>query len=403
MSFWSRQGSMITREGTYYLLVMTFIVIGAMIRNFQLLMVLACMMVGPLLYNWRVVQGSLRRLKFTRKLSRSVCAGDPLLVELRVENLGRGSVYAIVACDEIEAVDGPKVGESCDVEVFFARVRSGTPETSTYRARVEHRGRYRVGPLETSTAFPLGLIRNRLKVGETDDLIVYPRIGRLTPAWKRLVQDDRSGYAASRRTHGLHEGDFYGLREWRTGDPKQWIHWRTTAKRNQVVVRQFEKQSEQDVTIIVDAWVSSKPTAEEEASVERVVSMAASVVADLSAIGGCQMYLGCAGAKTKSLHGSISQPFVHAAMTILAEVTPAPHQSIDRCLLDALRAARTGKVVVLSSRKLELSDTNVFQQVWNDHKLRSEIGRVICLSDARDELAHLFIDGVALSGAKEPS
>lgn len=403
MSFWSRQGSMITREGTYYLLVMTFIVIGAMIRNFQLLMVLACMMVGPLLYNWRVVQGSLRRLKFTRKLSHSVCAGDPLLIELRVENSGRGSVYAIVASDVIEAVDGPNVGETCDVEVFFARVRSGAPETSTYRARVQHRGRYRLGPLEASTAFPLGLIRNTLKLGETDDLIVYPRIGRLTPVWKRLIQDDRSGYAASRRTHGMHEGDFYGLREWRTGDPKQWIHWRTTAKRNQLVVRQFEKQSEQDVTIIVDAWVSPQPTPQEVASVERIVSMAASVVADLSAVGGCQMYLACAGAKMKNLHGSVSQAFVHEAMTMLAEVTPAPHKSIDKCLLNALRVGRTGKVVILSSRKLELSDTNTFQQVWNDHKLRSEIGRVICLSDARGELENLFFDGAQINSGKESS
>lgn len=403
MSFWSRQGSMITREGTYYLLVMTFIVIGAMIRNFQLLMVLACMMVGPLLYNWRVVQGSLRRLKFTRKLSHAVCAGDPLLIELCVENAGRGSVYAVVASDVIEAVDGPKVGEACDVEVFFARVRSGSPETSTYRARVQHRGRYRLGPLEVSTAFPLGLIRNTQKLGDTDDLIVYPRIGRLTPAWRRMIQDDRSGYAASRRTHGMHEGDFYGLREWRTGDPKQWIHWRTTAKRNQLVVRQFEKQSEQDVTIIVDAWVSPRPTDREEASVERIVSMAASVVADLAAVGGCQMYLACAGAKRKSLHGSVSQAFVHEAMTLLAEVTPTSHKSIDQCLLEALRAARTGRVVLLSSRHLELSDTNTFQEVWNDHKVRSEIGRVICLSDARDELENLFIDGAQVNAGKESS
>ncbi|WP_186767827.1 DUF58 domain-containing protein [Blastopirellula retiformator] len=394
---------MITREGTYYLLVMTFIVIGAMIRNFQLLMVLACMMVGPLLYNWRVVQGSLRRLKFSRKLSHSVCAGDPLLIELCVENSGRGSVYAVVACDVIEAVDGPKIGETRDVEVFFARVRNSTPETSTYRARVQHRGRYRLGPLEVSTAFPLGLIRNTLRLGDTDDLVVYPRIGRLTPIWRRMIQDDRSGYAASRRTHGMHEGDFYGLREWRTGDPKQWIHWRTTAKRNQLVVRQFEKQSEQDVTIIVDAWVSPRSTAAEEASVERIVSMAASVVADLSAVGGCQMYLACAGAKSKNLHGSVSQAFVHEAMTMLAEVTPATHDAIDRALLEALRVGRTGKVVILSSRKLELSDTNTFQQVWNDHTVRSEIGRVMYLSDARGELENLFIDGAQINAEKESS
>lgn len=403
MSFWSRQGSMITREGTYYLLVMTFIVIGAMIRNFQLLMVLACMMVGPLLYNWRVVQGSLRRLKFSRKLSHSVCAGDPLLIELCVENSGRGSVYAVVACDVIEAVDGPKIGETRDVEVFFARVRHSSPETSTYRARVQHRGRYRLGPLEVSTAFPLGLIRNTQRLGDTDDLVVYPRIGRLTPIWRRMIQDDRSGYAASRRTHGMHEGDFYGLREWRTGDPKQWIHWRTTAKRNQLVVRQFEKQSEQDVTIIVDAWVSPRSTAKEEASVERIVSMAASVVADLAAVGGCQMYLACAGAKAKHLHGSVSQAFVHEAMTMLAEVTPASHDAIDGALLEALRVGRTGKVVILSSRKLELSDTSTFQQVWNDHTLRSEIGRVMCLSDARGELENLFIDGARINAEKESS
>ncbi|MFI4876789.1 MAG: DUF58 domain-containing protein, partial [Blastopirellula sp. JB062] len=375
--------------------------VGAMIRDFQLLMVLASMMVGPLIYNWRVVQGSLRRLKFSRKLSHSVCAGDPLLVELCVENSVRSAAYAVVVCDVIEAIEGPHVGDYCEVEVFFARIRSGAPETSTYRARIQNRGRYRLGPLVTSTAFPLGLIRNTQKLGDTDELIVYPRVGRLTPAWRRMIQDDRSGHAASRSTQGLHEGDFYGLRDWRTGDPKQWIHWRTTAKRNQIVVRQFEKQSEQDVTILVDAWVSPQANAKEAASVERLVSMAASIVADLSAVGGCQMYLACAGVKTKNLHGSVSQAFVHEAMSILAEVTPCDQNEIDLSLRDALRVARTGKVVLLSSRKLDLSDTAAFQQVWNDHTLRSEIGRVVCLSDARGELDNFFVDGATIDRLKE--
>src|SRR5687768_5295033 len=81
-----RRRAWLSREGWYYLAVLTFIVGGAVLRSVNLLVILAGMMLAPPLLNWRMVMGNLGGLLVKRKLPEQICAGDPLTVELKVVN-----------------------------------------------------------------------------------------------------------------------------------------------------------------------------------------------------------------------------------------------------------------------------------------------------------------------------
>src|SRR3954451_16541607 len=81
-----RRRAWLTREGWYYLAILTFIIGGAVLRSINLLVVLAGMMIGPLLFNWRLVMASLMGLVVSRRLPRQVVAGEPFTVEIAVEN-----------------------------------------------------------------------------------------------------------------------------------------------------------------------------------------------------------------------------------------------------------------------------------------------------------------------------
>ncbi|PQO29676.1 DUF58 domain-containing protein [Bremerella cremea] len=390
---WFRfRGVSITREGTYYFLVFLFILAGAIVRSrIQLLMLLACMLLGPLLYNAWVVYRSMRYIKIIRRVPHLLSCGETFFVELTAKNSARHSTYAIVIEDQLVQTAGVDPEPPKKVEVFFAKVAKQGESTLTYKAVIRKRGKYQLGPLTASTAFPLGLMRNTRPDPVVSTVVVMPRLGSMTPAWRRMIQQEQSGFSSSRRQHGLLEGDFYGLREWRSGDPKQWIHWRSSAKQGELVVRQFEKQNQQDFVLLVDAWIPKEPTQEDKDRAERIISMAATAVRDLAGVGGCHLQMICCGAQLETIVGTVSQAYVVQAMHDLAVQVPTHKHPIGETLRDTLKTSKPGsRIVMLTTRDIDLSDTEVFSRIWNDPKLRTDLGRVRTISAGRDEDNQFF-------------
>ncbi|MED5285489.1 MAG: hypothetical protein VYC71_05890, partial [Planctomycetota bacterium] len=65
----------VTREGWYYLFILTFIVGGAVMRQINPLFALAGLMIAPILFNWRFSMASLRHIDFSRRLPHRIAAG----------------------------------------------------------------------------------------------------------------------------------------------------------------------------------------------------------------------------------------------------------------------------------------------------------------------------------------
>jgi uncharacterized protein (DUF58 family) len=51
------------------------------------------------------------------------------------------------------------------------------------------------------------------------------------------------------------EAEFYGVREFRAGDSPRWIHWRTTARMGEPMVREFEEPPHDNLVLIVEPWL----------------------------------------------------------------------------------------------------------------------------------------------------
>jgi len=380
------RGVSITREGAFFAMVFFFILAGAIVRSLQLLMILAFMLVGPMIYNAWAVYRSLRSLRFSRSVPSILACGENFFVEIKATNIGSSNSYAVVVKDYLQQVEGFEPEPAHQVDVFFAKIAAHREAVSSYKAVISKRGKYRLGPLSSSTAFPLGMMRNTRLENIHSEFVVMPRQGVLTPAWRRLIQIDKTGFASSRRRHGLLEGDFYGLREWRSGDPKQWVHWRSSAKQGELVVRQFEKQNLQDFVLIVDAWIPAEPTDEDKQQVERMISMAATVIRDLAAIGGSHVQLVCSGMKIAEVSGNVSQSYFARAMELLAVLVPTSQERTGHILASTLETSKPGaKVILLSTRDAELSNTELFSEVWNQPRLRSELSRVTPVWGGRNE------------------
>jgi uncharacterized protein (DUF58 family) len=374
----------ISLEGWYYLIVMAFVVAGALMREINLLMVLFGMMLGAFLFSWRLARRASRGLRFRRRVPSVVGAGEPLTVDVEVRNpRRRGSGWALAVEDTLR-LELPLLDQAPSAaRLFFQQVPAGQTRRQSYQGRLAQRGRYRFGPMRCVSSFPIGLLRETLTFDEPSHVIVYPRLGRLTAAWSRQRRDAVSGAQLVQRPVGLREGDYHGLREWRAGDSRRWIHWRTTARRGELMVRQFEQHRNHDLVLLVELWQSPQPTDDERETIERVVRFAATLLSDRCGSGGGSLVLALAGRRPLVLRGPASQALYRDAMEQLAVADGVSVDALPDLLGQALDNLRGGAdVVLVSTRSVDLSDTARFRKTWEDKHQQAWLGRVLTI-DAR--------------------
>ncbi len=159
-----------------------------------------------------------------------------------------------------------------------------------YVLRGTRRGRHAVGPLTLRAGDPFGLVTRHRATTHVDDVVVLPR---------RVPLDahDRGGSAESGATvpapqHvGVGEDDVIA-RPYVTGDEVRRLHWKATAHRGQLMVRQEEQQVNPSVLVVLDAGADAHDARrdrqgqwEHAPSLEWAVSACASLVDHLAARG----------------------------------------------------------------------------------------------------------------------
>ena len=182
----STRRTTICREGWYYTIVLLLVFSAALVREINLLMVLAGMMAGPLLLSRFMAIFTLHGLQVRRKMPQYICAGDLLVCGLTLSNTRRrvGS-WAVVVEEPIRRESNGDQGKrrrqkSWQPGVFFPYLPAGQSRKGSYRGRLTERGRYQLGPLRLATRFPFGLFCHTVTTGKTERLVVFPRLGRLT-------------------------------------------------------------------------------------------------------------------------------------------------------------------------------------------------------------------------------
>jgi uncharacterized protein (DUF58 family) len=141
------------------------------------------------------------------------------------------------------------------------------------------RGVYTLGPAEVRVADPFGLLRFARKDGERTEVVVYPRVYELR-GFPLRGGNVEAGTTGSRGRRGE---EFANLREYRRGDDKRHIHWKSLARTGELFVKEFSLQAPRRHTVALDLRREGLRTQENE--IEDAVSTAASVLAHLAGEG----------------------------------------------------------------------------------------------------------------------
>lgn len=305
------------REGLLYLGLMASLLVGSFLGGDNLLMLVVALMIGPWLLNAWASGTLLWRCDVRRVVPGRVMAGEVVSVELVVENRKRlFPSWLVLASDQIE-----NDSETLEARVLFARVPAGDRRSGYYRLRPGRRGRYRLGPIELSTRFPLGLIERGLVFHRPEEIRVYPRLGRVSASWYQDPSETTGSVSRRARRRGGADDQLQTLREFRSGDNPRAVHWRTTARRGELMVREFDEQQQQNLDLVLDLWQPERPDESDIQRVELAVSLAATLcVETLRRAGDARVRLSVYGAGVSELAETGGPMGVNEVLDLLATV-----------------------------------------------------------------------------------
>jgi uncharacterized protein (DUF58 family) len=193
--------------------------------------------------------------------------GDPAIIYLELVNRGARRSPASVA----RQVFGAHV-----LELDLPRLAGGEQGVRVYRLPTHQRGVFPLPPIEVRREDPFRLARTVRPEGGPAEIKVTPRI-RLMPGLARGIAVALEGADAKLAQQGTIV--FHRLREYVDGDDLRLVHWPSTAKTGQLVVRQHVDVTEASALVVVDDSYASyaDPLAFEEA-----LDVAASALATLA-------------------------------------------------------------------------------------------------------------------------
>jgi uncharacterized protein (DUF58 family) len=154
---------------------------------------------------------------------------------------------------------------------------AGAAIRAVYRVPTARRGRYTVGPLLASVTDPLGVARRSFSTAAVTDLVVCPRVYDVLPP-RPGGGGEPAAHDDGPRSPALEPlGEFLALREYQPGDDPRRVHWRSTARTGELVVRQDEAAAPGRIAVVLDTRDHRYDAPSFESAVEAVASIAVSL------------------------------------------------------------------------------------------------------------------------------
>lgn len=201
--------------------------------------------------------------------------GQTATVTLLLENPGRLPTGLMLLEDQVPYVLGSRPRFVLD------QLRPRWHRSMTYSIRSETRGRYSIGPLTVRLSDPFGFVEVNRAFTSRTSLVVTPAITalpmiRLSGDWSGTGENRPRAFASAGTEDVM-------VREYRLGDDLRRIHWRSTARSDDLMVRREEQPHQSRATLLLDTRTMAHRGTGPASSFEYAVSATASIGAHLAA------------------------------------------------------------------------------------------------------------------------
>lgn len=199
-------------------------------------------------------------------------AGEDIGVELTLRAIRRTP-----PCELVDRIFDSSVGLGSRFELSVPAMRRGRTVVGRYRVHAENRGVLALGPIAVESGDPFGLCRRSRSLGVVDEVVVSPQWTRISLPDQERSEGDLVN-ALQQLARGLaSELEFRATREYLPGDPMRFVNWRASARRDLLIVNEYESKS----NILLDVFLDDSQANLSQSSFECAVSVAASFVGSI--------------------------------------------------------------------------------------------------------------------------
>src|SRR5690349_12143943 len=230
-----------TREGKIIVILSVGVGFAAINTGNNLLYLLLGWLLSFIIASGVLSEMTLRQPSVERRPPPRIFAGEPFLMEVVIKNSKpKRASYSI----EVEDLQGKT---PIDKRCYFLKIPEGKSQRTSYRHTFVRRGLYTLTGYRIATKFPFALFRKSRDVDAPLEVLVYPaRVAVPRPAPRTATRGENRANRTGRR------GEFFGLREHRSGDDRRDVHWRSSARTGRLLVREYEDEHARKVVIGVD-------------------------------------------------------------------------------------------------------------------------------------------------------
>jgi uncharacterized protein (DUF58 family) len=268
----------LTLEGFVFFLFVIALLVISLIQRLNLMTLFFALSITIVLATFWLGRRNLKMLSARWTFPQEVHAGAPLSVDLEVNNArGKTAGFGLTFQARLHRqVDGVESEVVVPLPTVFAMHGLHHP----LRLGELDRGVYRLQAAALTSRFPFGLVQFRLPLACDGELVVYPSLGQFEG---QMAIYRSSGTDVSQRSggqRGTQLDQYRHLRDYRIGDNPRHVHWRSSARRGQLMVKEFEPDGASPSLLLLDPFVMEKEP-RLEILFEKLISLTATMCAEM--------------------------------------------------------------------------------------------------------------------------
>ena len=299
---------------------------------------------------------------------RRVVAGERALGRLVVENIGEAPSVP----SQLELPVGAGLAE-----FVIPAIGPGDEHEELFAVPTQRRAVIVAGPAASVRGDQLGLLRREVRWTDPVELFVHPVTARLRPSAAGLVRDLEGEITKTITNNDI---SFHALRAYEPGDALRNVHWRTSARTGQLMVRQYE-ETRRSQLLLVQATRADHYASEEEfeLAVSVLASLGVQVIRDATRLAVATDRLTLNTATPTALLDDTSRIEPAAAAGESPAVGVAPAASLRDLVREAARRVPVPSVVIVVGGSLApLAEFRAVETVFGSDTqiiaFRAEIG-----------------------------
>ncbi|MEX2664752.1 DUF58 domain-containing protein [Candidatus Uabimicrobium amorphum] len=170
---------------------------------------------------------------------------------------------------------------TCQQNIFVYNLPPQSRVLSTYTTTYPRRGVVRWKKLPLETIYPFGLFQNKISLSTDNKLYVLPAILRLENFYIEYFARHDRNKQLQMTNNKTSRDSFSRLRDYVQGDNPRYIDWKASAKKDDLIVRQYVDLNPIECSIAIHFDMQSQYTTQQNENFENIIVLAASLTSEI--------------------------------------------------------------------------------------------------------------------------